>query len=366
MPIFDRVPIIYRDAPYLGVDLSDTSIKVVQLQREGDRQKVLFYGKAKMPTGYIEKGVVVEPNKVAKMLVSLIGGSMTGVATARRVIVNVPTRYTFQRRVSVPKLKPQYQTEAALLETMDDLPDLPGKLTIAFDSDDTQTVNRTTSVPRGKTEIILGAIPRTITDSYLQTFYAAGLEMCAIEPTSQSLARLYKYTEQEPTPTILVDIGSNSVELVLLSQGIRSTAWLKSGGDLLTELIAKELRVGLKPAEVLKLKYGLGVSEYQKEIQRAVAPVLDLIAIEVRKLIQKFEHTSGKTRAVTQIVTTGGGANMPSLDGYLINALRMPVKMCSLWQGLDFTMLQRPDVFHSSGYATAIGLALATPEEIYT
>lgn len=82
-------------------------------------------------------------------------------------------------------------------------------------------------------------------------------------------------------------------------------------------------------------------------------------------MIRYYEERSNTKSKIGQVVTMGGGANMPGLSEHLTNLLRLPVRMCDPWQNLDFAGLQPPNNTEKSMYVTVAGLALAKPKEIF-
>src|SRR5690606_38536424 len=98
------------------------------------------------------------------------------------------------------------------------------------------------------------------------------------------------------------------------------------GGDSFTQLIAKQLQASPAEAYIIKSKYGLGVSKKQKEITAALTPTLEELIKEIRRMIRYYEERSGTQKKIDQIVTMGGGANMPGLSDYMTSRLRLPVR----------------------------------------
>ena len=82
-------------------------------------------------------------------------------------------------------------------------------------------------------------------------------------------------------------------------------------------------------------------------------------------MVRYYEERTGAGRKIDQVVTMGGGANMPGLADYLTNSLRLPVRICDPWEDLDFHKLQPPTASEKSMYVTAFGMALIKPKEIF-
>lgn len=192
-----------------------------------------------------------------------------------------------------------------------------------------------------------------------------GLEVAAIETTISASSRLVAHSERETSPTILIDFGSVSVDITIFDKQLVVTGTVAGGGDTFTELIAKKLDVSHQVAHTVKTKYGLGVSKKQKDIQEALEPILSSLAKEVKKMLRYYEDRGSTKQKINQVITMGGGANMPGLSEYITNELRLPARMCDPWNHLDFGKLQPPNELEKSMYITAAGLALIKPKDIW-
>ena len=69
----------------------------------------------------------------------------------------------------------------------------------------------------------------------------------------------------------------------------------------------------------------------------ALDPVLSQLAQEIRRMIRYYEDRYGTERKITQVITLGGGANMPGMSEYLTNALRLAVRTCDPWSNIATT-----------------------------
>src|SRR5690606_5654995 len=108
----------------------------------------------------------------------------------------------------------------------------------------------------------------------------------------------------------------------------------------------------------IKTRYGLDASKKQKEITKALQPVLTRLINEIKRISRFYTERAGKEKAITQIVIVGGGANLPSLSAYLTDNLRLPTRLVNPWNDIDFGRLQPPHKLEHSLYSTAAGLSL--------
>jgi cell division ATPase FtsA len=82
-------------------------------------------------------------------------------------------------------------------------------------------------------------------------------------------------------------------------------------------------------------------------------------------MIRYYEERYGAERKITQVVTLGGGANMPGLSDWLTSNLRLAVRTCDPWEYCDFHGLQPPSQADKPMYATVMGLSFIKPQELF-
>lgn len=347
----------YQDKPIFGLDIGFSTLKVMQISWHGKRQVISGYGVCGFDPEAIADGVILDPEKVAKPAHELFSKHLIGDITTRRVVVAVPAARTFTRTVTLPKLKDKDLDEAIRLETEQYVPVPIDELYLDF-----EVINTTEK----EIELLVVAVPKKIVDSYVRLTNLLGLEIVAVETTIAAASRLFKQAEQSDVPTVLIDLGSLSSDITIYDKGLIVTGTATGGGDSFTEAIANKLKVTTEEAHVIKTKYGLGLSKKQKEITESLTPILDQMTKEIRRMIRYYEERSGTERKIDQIVTMGGGANMPGLSEHMTNLLRLPVRMCDPWQHLDFQQLQPPNSVEKSMYVTVSGLALTDSKEIFS
>lgn len=347
----------YQDKTVFGLDVGYNTIKVMQISgSKGKDQLITGYGVSTFSPKAVANGVILDHEELAKAAHTLFSKNLIGEITTRRVVVAVPAARTFARTIVLPKLSPNDLAEAVRLETEQYIP-LPVD-ELYLDYSNVSTTDK-------ETELLVIAAPKKLVDSYIELTDILGLEAVGIETSISAGGRLFVQAEQSDVPTVLVDLGSQSADITIYDNGLLVTGTVPCGGDSFSQAIAKSLGVTLQEAHIIKTKYGLGISKKQKEITVALQPIMDQMIREIRRMIRYYEERSGTERKINQVVTMGGGANMPGLSGYLTDHLRLAVRMCDPWQHLDFTGLQPPNSVEKSMYITVAGLALTEPKGIF-
>ena len=350
---------LYYDKPIFGIDIGFNSIKVMQLDTTGSKPKrVIGYGVTDFDKSAMDEGLITDPEKIAESIHNLFTNNIVGDITTRRVAVAVPASKTFNRTMQFPKIDKKTELdEAVRFEAEQYIPAPIDELYLDYD-----VIIKTDK----QTEVLATAVPRKVVDSYMTTMQLLGLEPVAMETTIGSSGRLFLHAEQSDIPTILIDFGSVSSDITIFDQKLVVTGTVTGGGDNFSEMIAKKLNVSNDEAHVIKTKYGLDFSKKQGDIQEALQPILDQLIKEVKRMIRYYEERTTTDGKIGQVVTLGGGANMPGLSEYMTNTLRLPVRMCDPWQSLHFGKLQPPNAVEKSMYVTVAGLALIKPEEIFS
>lgn len=347
----------YTDKPLFGLDIGFNSMKVMQAEPHHNGFRVTGYGVTNFDPKFVENGTVVNHEEIAKAAYELFSKKLVGQITTRRVAFSVPAARTFSRILSLPKLAQKDLAEAVRLEAEQYIPVPIDDLYLDY------TVTQKTD---SNIEVLAVAAPKKLVDSYMDLGKMLGLEVIAMETTTSATARIFQQSDSNNVPTVLIDFGSISTDITVYDSTIVVTGTVTGGGDNITNAIAEALGVTKDEAHLIKTKYGMAVSKKQQEIMQALNPLLQQLIKEIKRMIRYYEERSGeKQQKIEQIVTLGGGANVPGLSEYLIDSLRLPVRACDPWTHLQFKHLTSPNKIEESMYITVAGLAVANPKEVF-
>jgi type IV pilus assembly protein PilM len=358
-----KIASFFHDKPLFGLDIGHGSLKVMQVTFAATpvgvkkhKPKVIGYGFTTFDKAAQQDGVVVQPEVIAKAAYELFAKNLIGDITTRRVAIAIPAYRTFTRSVSLPRLKSS-ELEAAVQLEAEQYISMPLEELYL----DHQVIRQT----EDSTELFLVAVPKNIVNSYLELTQIMGLETVLIEPTLSSSGRLFGVDDQSDIATFIIDFGSLSSDISIFDGQVMITGTVQGGGVTFTESIKNKLNVNQSEAGMIKSRYGLGVSKKQKEIREALDPTLQQIVKEIRRMMRYYEERYGSDRPIKQIITLGGGANMPGLSEYLTEALRMPVRHTDPWHYFDYKGLQPPADADKPMYATVAGLSLTPSKEVF-
>lgn len=346
----------YRDKPIFGLTIGFNDLRVMQINNHTHPPSVQGYGSCTFDSKSIKNGVIVDTDAIAKTANEMFKQSIVGKITSKRVVIAIPAARTFGRAIKLPKLNEKELTEAVRLEAEQYIPVPIDNLYLDY-----TMISQTDS----EIELFAVAAPKNIIDSYVELMDKLGLEVVAIETTIDSASRLFKAISPDHGPTVLIDFGTYSVDITILDDYILATGTVSGGGENFTDRISKFLGVTSQEAHAIKSKYGLSYSEKQNEIARALDPLLEQLFKEIKRMIRYYEERYTTRKKIGQIVTMGGGSNMPGLTEYMIDALRLPVSATQPWQTIQFRDLQTPDPSSSTDFISVAGVALMPHKDIF-
>jgi type IV pilus assembly protein PilM len=347
--------LFYRDKPIIGLDISNTGIKVMAIDTK--RWLVLGYGSLDLEPAKVKESLEGNSPYLSDNIKLLIKEKIVGNLPSNHVVIGVPTARSYSRTFSLPISVEKSLKDAVGLEVDQYIPIPASTLYIDYQI-----------IERNKKEIVvlMSAVARTIVDRIVTAVEAANLTVSLLEPGMNAVARLLKNTEDGQLPSVIVDIGPASTDIAIIDGGIiRITGGVAIGGNTFTLDIAKKLGVTLENAHQLKVLNGLSSGPRQSKIQDAIEPSLKQIIVETRKVMRYYNERISDDRKLEQLLVVGSGSDLPGIGEYFTNELVMPARVASPWQKLDFGKLPEPAKQFRSRYITVAGLASITPGIIW-
>jgi type IV pilus assembly protein PilM len=223
-------------------------------------------------------------------------------------------------------------------------------------------------------DVLIAAFPKKIIDQYVSLLKKAGLSARVFEIESQSIARALLKNEISPDPLLLIDLGVTKTSLIIFDQNsIRFTSSIPISSQDFTKVISKNLGIGTKEAEKLKIEQGLKIPK--GKIFESLIPILTDLSEQIKKYIDYHQsHNKNKLSVpnsgkIKKILLCGGGANLQNIDKFLSSELKIPVELGNPW--INIEKKQNKKIPKSSfekrnkislKYTTVLGLALRAIE----
>jgi type IV pilus assembly protein PilM len=341
-----------------GLDIGHSTMKAMEISKlPGKSAVVSGYGLSQFDPAAIANGEIVKPEVIAQAAHQLFEKNLVGVIDSARVACSLPTAHTFSRPMSLPPMDHHDIVEAIHLEAGQYIPIPTDSLYLDYEI---------THQNESGIELMLVAASRKIVDSYLNILKALNLEPVAFEPSINAASRLLQIGgKADSEPSILVDIGSVTTDIAVFDRTMMVSSTLNSGGDTITNSLAKNLHLNHEQAVALKAGSGISYSEKQQRVVDAVKPQLDALVREIEKSIRYYSERASKSgKQIAKVITVGGGAVMPGLNHYLSKELRLPCENFNPWDQVSFGSLTPPSEPDRSMFVTAAGEAMLDPTEV--
>ncbi len=340
----------FLEAPSFGLDISDESIKYVQLVNTAKGIKVATFGERKIPKGVMESGKILDEEKIEEMLVLL-----RKEIDIKSVRVSLPEEQVYLFNVKLNKEGLENIRESIELSLEEYIP-VPAQDAI-FDYEIV-----------GEDDVFLhlqvAAIPENVIEEYLEVFKTSDIFVKSFELEAQAIARAVIKKDDKGT-YMIVDFGKKRTGIFIVSKGMAIfTSTLDMGGSLVAEMIAKNFKIDIVEAEKKKQEFGLKRNAENTETFSVLLNAVSILRDEIVKH-SIYWHThkdeEGNDRPpIEKIILCGGDANMIGLSEYLSVSMKMKVEMVNSWININTDSEYVPEIaFNQSlAFASALGLAL--------
>jgi len=293
-------------APLVGVDISSTAVKLLQLSRSGDRYRVEHYAVEPLPPNAVVEKNIVEVEAVGEAIRRAMSRSGS---KARHAAAAVAGSAVIIKLIPMPaeldedEMESQVELEAVNyipypieevnldFEVMGPMPGNPEMVQVML------AASRSESVEMRASALELGGLTAKVMD----------VEAFAIENAFALLAN----TLNVPADGIvaLVDIGATMTTLSILRGG-RSiyTREQVFGGKQLTDEVMRRYGLSYEEAGLAKRQGGLPES-YEIEV---LEPFKEALVQQISRLLQFF-YAGSEFNRVDQVVLAGGCASIAGI-----------------------------------------------------
>lgn len=292
----------------LGIDISSTSVKLLELSRSGSRYKVEAYAVEPLPANAVVEKNIAELEGVGQALSRVLAKAKTSV---RSVSVAVAGSAVITKTVEMEAGLSDDELENQLkLEADQYIPYPLEEVAIDFEVQGISPRNA------DRVEVLLAACRKENVEVREAALALAGLTARVVDVEAYALERSYGLlatqlaASQERLTVAVVDIGATMTTLSVLHNG--KTIYTREqlfGGRQLTEEIQRRYGLSVDEAGLAKKQGGLP-DDYESEV---LQPFKDALVQQVSRSLQFF-FAAGQYNDVDYILLAGGTASIPDLD----------------------------------------------------
>lgn len=292
----------------LGIDISSTSVKLLELSRSGNRYRVEAYAVEPLPPNAVVEKNIVELEGVGQALQRVVARAKVSVKQATVAVSGsavITKSIEMESGLSDDELENQLKIEADQY-----IPYPLEEVAIDFE------VQGPAARSPGRVEVLLAACRKENVEIREAALALAGLTAKVVDVEAYALERSYGLLApmlagaQGELTVAVVDIGATMTTLSVLHNG--RTIYTREqlfGGRQLTEEIQRRYGLSVEEAGLAKKQGGLP-DDYDSEV---LQPFKEAVVQQVSRSLQFF-FAAGQFHDVDYILLAGGTASLPGLD----------------------------------------------------
>ncbi|MEM1426267.1 MAG: type IV pilus assembly protein PilM, partial [Cyanobacteria bacterium P01_H01_bin.130] len=314
----------------IGIEVAPDRINLAQVQRKGQKYKLNVLSSVPVPEGVIDEGTILDPPALAELIQAVIDDSRVKV---KQIATAIPGREAVIRLIPVPaelnddELRDFMNQEAGLyLPFPREEADVDyQKLGYFTDEDGIE-----------KVQVLLVATRREVTDTYLDTFEQAGLQIKSLEIASFALIRTIRDQLRAYTPeqaVVLLDIEFDSTEIAIIVNGVpQFSRTVPLGTYQIQEALNRAMN--MPPSRDTELlmemvvpitsdsSVGTGTTGMNPG-NAAIVKMMGELSDELRRSIDFYLNQSEELEIV-QLLLAGPGAAIGDADQFFNSRLNIP------------------------------------------
>ena len=341
-----------KSTPILGLDISSTTVKLLELSHTGERYRVESYAVSSLPADAVIEKNVNDVEGVANAIRNVVNQSKSKV---KNVAAAVAGSSVITKVIDMPAGLSEDDMETQLtLEADQYIPYPLEEVAIDFEVQGPMPNNET------RVEVLLAACRRETIDNRVEAIETAELTAKIMDVEAYAMERAFGLIRnqldiEEENTVAVVDIGAQMTTLSVLTNG--QTIYTREqlfGGKQLTDEIMRRYGLPVEEAGLAKKQGGLP-DDYEPEV---LEPFKDAVVQQVARSLQFF-FSSSQYNDVDYIVLAGGVSSMEGLDAMVQDKLGTPAMVANPFADMAISNKVNAVALSSDAPALMIACGLA-------
>lgn len=290
----------------LGIDISSSAVKLLELSRNGEKYRVESYAVMSLPAHSVVEKNIAEVEAVGEIVRAVHARSKSKL---KRAAVAVPGSAVITKLLHMPAGMHENALETQIsLEADQYIPYPLDEVALDF-----EVLGELEDSP-DQVEVMLVACRRDNVDTRVEALDVAGIEPKVVDVEAYAVERSFELIAKqigcdENTVVAIIDVGASMTSLTVVVAG--ETVYTRDqmfGGRQLTEEIQRRYGLTAEEAGLAKKQGGLS-DDYDSEV---LAPFREAVIQQVSRSLQFF-YSASQYSSVDIILLAGGVAAMQGL-----------------------------------------------------
>ena len=339
--------------PLLGVDISSTSVKLLELSRSGGRYRVESYAVEPLPPNSVVEKNITDAQLVGEAIARAVKKSGTRTklgACAVAGSAGITKVISMPANLGEEELESQIQMEADQY-----IPYALDEISLDF------SILGPSANDPGRIDVLLAASRSDNVDVRVAALEVAALQAKIVDVEAFALENAVALLAAQGGPVgqahilAVMDVGATSSTLSVLEDcKIIYTREQLFGGRQLTDEIQRRYGLSYEEAGLAKRQGGL-LDNYEPEVLR---PFMESMAQEVNRALQFF-YSSSQVGTVDHVVMAGGCASIPGIDALVQSKIDTPTSIANPFANMTAAPRVRAEALANDAPALMIACGLA-------
>lgn len=341
------------NAPLLGIDISSTSVKLLELSRSGNRYRVESYAVEPLPPNSVVEKNITDAELVGEAIRRAVAKSGTKTRLAACAVAGsavITKVITMPANLSEDDMESQIQIEADQY-----IPYPLEEISLDFQ------VLQSSEVEPDKVDVMLAASRSDNVDIRVAALGVGGLQAKVVDVEAFALENAMSLLQDaneliaDSHVVAVMDVGATTSTLSVLEDSkIIYTREQTFGGRQLTDEIQRRYGLSYEEAGLAKRQGGLP-DNYEPEVLR---PFMESMAQEVNRALQFF-YSSSQVGAVDHVVIAGGCASIEGIDKLIQSKIDTSVTIANPFKNMTVSSRVKVDALANDAPALMIACGLA-------
>ncbi len=318
-----------RVSPILGIDISSTSVKLLEINRGGNGFRVDSYAVEPLPAEAVAEKVIQDVEAVGEALQKAVQKSRT---KAKEAALAVPGSAVITKIIQMPAGLSEEDLEGQIQVEADQYIPYPlEEINLDF-----QVIGPNAEA-NDTVDVLLAASKSENVEMRTAAAELAGLTVKAVDIEPYAIEHVCELLpgmlpdDGEDRTVAVIDIGATLTSLnVLHDRQLIYTREQPFGGKQLTEEIMRRYSLSYEEAGRVKKQGGLP-DNYEPEV---LEPFKTTMAHQVSRFLQFF-YSSSDYDGVDQILLAGGCAQIAGIDEFIEAHLGTPTAIANPFESMS-------------------------------
>jgi type IV pilus assembly protein PilM len=321
----------------IGLDISSSSVKLLELSRKGSKFHVESYAVEPLPPNAVVEKAISDTKIVGEVLARAV--NRAGVST-KRAAVAVAGASVITKMIQMPSGLTDDGMEAQIKAEADQYVPYPlDEVNLDFQILGANDKNKEF------VDVLLAACRKEQIDQRIEALEIAGLTPAVVDVEAYALENACQFLHHQMPEggkgkTIaLVDIGANVMSVLIMHD--LKTVYSRDqnfGGKQLTEEIMRHYGMSFEEAGKAK-KAGTLPETYESEV---LAHFLTDMAQQIDRSLQFFFSAASQYSTIDQIILAGGCAHIANVDTTVHERLQIPTVVAKPFAGMSVSSRAKP------------------------